>query len=295
MRILSPTTVDSANLTLTNVSEATPAWVIGTYTVGQQRVYGESVYEALGTTDDRPDIGASLSSPTWLRLGYSNVWRMFRDGADSVSSRSGDIDITIQTVSAVTAVALLGLSGFSARVIITDDTEGVIYDQTKSLVDIGVSNWWDYWFTEYYTVSSVYFSDIPPYAGATMRVVISGATTTSNVECGRVVFGPVREIGVTVEGVQSRLEDFSTKARDEFGGLTLVQRRTIRIVDYDIIVEPGAVDFVQRTFSVFAASPVLFVGHPELPETVVFGVYESFQVVINGHMVSDCSISVQEF
>lgn len=295
MRTVQPVNVNDSNLTATNVAEIIFDWTLGTYNIGDQRVYGESVYEALGTTSDRPDIGAAKSTPTWIRLGYSNIWRMFRDGADSRSTAPGEINVTIQTVAPATAIALLGLSGSHAYIMLTDDVEGIVYQADASLADIGVLDWWEYWFTDYDTVSSVYFPDIPAYGGAELNVLIEAATETANAECGRVVFGPEREIGVTVEGVQSRFEDFSTKTRDEFGNLTLVPRRTIRVVDYDFKVENTAVDFTQRAFSALAGTPAVFVGHPDLPETTVFGVYQSFQVIVNGHMITDCSLSVEEF
>lgn len=171
----------------------------------------------------------------------------------------------------------------------------IVYDRTIPVVDIGVEDWWEFFFLDYDVNDLAYFNDLPAIAGANIRIIITGAGGEQEAEVGRVIMGLESEVGVTVEGVQSRLMDFSKKERDAFGNLTLVPRRTIRLVDYDFRVEPALVNSVQRRFGELAARPTLYIGEPTMPETFVFGVFDQFSVIINGHTITECSASIEEF
>lgn len=294
MKVVIPMDVNEGCL-VTNVANEVVDWTAGSYNEGDRRVYGEYVYEAQVTTTDEPDVGAAKESPTWLRLGRANKWRMWRDGTDSRSSRLESIDATVTLTEAATSVALLGLRGISARVTVTDPVDGEVYDATRSLVDIGVGDWWEYFFLPYSEVSAVYFDDLPSYPDADVAITIEAATPESVAECGRAIIGAALDVGITLTDVSSRTETFSRKERDQFGNLTLVPRRTIRILDYTVMVERSMVDAVQQRFGRIAAVPALFVGSADFPETIVYGVYETFDLIISGHAMSRCSLQVQEY
>lgn len=296
MRIVRPRDVDSGVVSATNVINEYDDWSAGDapYAEGDRVVFGEYAWEALSNTSEQPDEGAQLDPPEWVRLGHSNEWRMFRDGTDSRSSQVEKIEVTLEFPQTVNVIAVLGATGASARVVATIDSE-TVYDETRTLTDIGVDDWWPYFFSDYEVMSKAIFSDTGGLAGAAITVTVAATSATSDAECGRLIAGLAADVGVTLEGVQSRLEQFARKQRDEFGNLTLTPRRTIRIVDYDFVVEPSLVDQVERRFQQISAVPVLFIGHDELPETVVFGVFEEFSTIINGHTITECSATVEEF
>jgi hypothetical protein len=293
MKLITPLTLDPTDLT-TNVTNDYLSWSAGTYNDGDRAVYSNQVYEALSTTTDQPNTGADADPATWLLLGYSNQLRMFTEGADSVTDETGDITVAIADVPLISAVALLGCIGLTAQVVLTDSVEGIVYDETIDLTDIGVDDWWEYFFTDYEDVPTAYFSGIPPYPGSVLDIVITAATGDP-VECGRVIYGVEREFGTTLEGVESRIEDYSTKERDGFGNLKLVPRRTIRIVDFPFMLGNAFLHPVQRKFQELAAIPTLYVGDEDLPETIVFGVYLSFVIVSDGFSMTECSTSIEEF
>lgn len=171
----------------------------------------------------------------------------------------------------------------------------VIYDKTLPVADIGVSDWWEYFFAPYEEKDFVYFDDIPSIAGATIRIIITGIGGGVDAEAGRVVMGIEKVLGTTVDDVQSRILDFSRKDRDTFGNLTLIPRRTVRAVDFNFKVEPGGVYKVQQKFQELAAKPALFLANKDMAETMVFGVYTKFSTTINGYTITPCAASVEEF
>jgi len=302
MKFVVPITINDTNLTTNVVNEAVD-WTAGTYATGVQKVEGELVYEVVATpnTTDQPSVGVALAVPTWIVMGYANKWRMWREGSDSVSTRTGSVGITCSVTplssAAVTTVGVLGVEALSVTVEMTDSIDGVVYDETKDVADIGVPDWWSYFFTDYSRNRTLVFDGLPAYygSGVTLAVTINPASPTDQVECGRVVIGRAIDAGQSLQGVKSRNVTFGKKERDEFGNLTLVNYRTIRVIDYPVMIPKANVDSIQRKAAELAVIPTLFIGDNNMPETIVFGVFENFDVIITGLFVVECSLQVEEY
>lgn len=296
MHIVTPQVVTPGFLLATNVVNAEPAWVPGTYNRGDRVVFSDEVYEVVADPDtsDQPDLGAVADPPTWVALGWSNQWRMFRDGTDSLSTAVGEIDVTIENQRLTSTLGALGLQGSAITVTVTDGVEGVVFEETRPLVDIGASDWWEYFFLPYDNIDAAVF-DLPPYPGAEIRILLEGASESDPVAVGRVVFGISRDIGVTLYGTGIQLQDYSVKERDGFGTLILRPRRTIKRVDYDVHVPTERVSFVIRELSRLGAVPTLYIGDPQKPATIVYGVYADVSQGITTPSISDLTLQVEEF
>lgn len=296
MRIINPIEVTEAMLTASDVPLTDyTVWSAGSYNAGDQRRYGISAYEALSTTTDQPDVGAAKAVPTWLRLGYVNRWRMFRDGSDSLTTNTGAITVTLDYAAVVTTMALLGLAADTAQLVITDGVEGEVYNETITLTDIGALDWWEYFFTPYDSIDTALFEGIPPYPDAVLALTISRANPLDDASCGRVVAGIEVELGVTNYGTDVGIVDYSIKSRDEFGNLQIVQRRTVKRVGYDVTLESSLVDFVQRRLAQVSAAPALFIGDGLYSSTIVFGLYRDFTINLLNVATSSATIEVEGF
>ena len=297
MRIVTPYNVDTSQLTTTNVVNEFASWAAGTFNLGDQVVEANNVYKVVAdpNTSDQPTVGAAASPATWVLMGPSDQYRMFRDGRDSYSSRDESIDVTLNFDSVVTAVAALGLQGTSATLTVVDSVDGTVYDETIDLVDIGVSNLWEYFFLPYDFEDTAIFDGIPPYQSADINLSIDAATATDEARAGRVLAGIERSLGVTNYGVSVSILDYSTKERDGFGNLTLVPRRTVRLVDYDAKVPTDQVDFVVRSLERIASTPTLFIGDNKFASSVTFGIYRDFSQGITSPSISDLAIQVEGF
>ncbi|AGH31830.1 hypothetical protein SLPG_00036 [Salicola phage CGphi29] len=299
MKVVRPIQTDAADLVSSNVVNVYADWDSSgntTYNTGDRVVYERSVYESLEKSNtDNPKSGSEKSTPSWTRLGYSNTWRMFREGSDSRSTATGNIDATVTPGGLVSAVGMLGLKGESVRVRLDDPNSGMVYDETKSLVDAEVSNLWDYFFLPYEIEDRAVFLDLPAYPGADLRMEVIGATTSSDVEFGRAVYGVSTDGGTATADTESKILDFSQKTRDDFGNLQLVPRRTIRLIDYAVFIDSDLVNSIQRIYRDLSATPALYIGREDMPETIVYGVIDRFRVIITGISVTDYSLSVEEF
>lgn len=171
----------------------------------------------------------------------------------------------------------------------------IVYDRTIQLATSGVDNWWDYFTKPYTLTDNAIFDDLPDVAGSTVKIEVTAASAESEAAVGRVVFGNIKDAGVTLTDVQLRLLSFSSKKRDDFGNLNLLKKRSVRIMDYDLLIGHARVEAIRKMFQQLDAVPTLYMGHEEMPETYTFGVYDNFSVIINGHTDTECSLSIEEF
>jgi hypothetical protein len=220
---------------------------------------------------------------------------MFRDGQDSYSDRLDNIAVTLVFPSAVTTVAVLGVQGAEVQVTMTDSVEGIVYDETISLVDIGVISHWEWHFLPTDFDDTAVFEGLPPYPGADIDIVVRGASASDEIRVGRVVAGISRELGVTNYGTSIGALEYSTKERDGFGNLVIVPRRTVRLVDYDVLVNSQDVDRVVRTLESLSAKPTLYIGDDTYSSTVVFGLYRDYTQGLDDPKGSDLTIQVEGF
>ena len=293
MRIVTPVEVTPALLDSTNVSNEYPDWDGTSKDTGERVVHNERVWEARNDAVTSEPSEATFTD--WLRVGFANKWRMFREGRDSVSTRDGSIDVSITPNQIISTMAALGVSGNEATLTVTDPTEGVVFDETQSLVDIGVGDWWEYYFLPYDSSDTAFFNGIPPFPAATYDLSVSAIATTTEVQAGRVVMGIERTLGVTNFGTSVSTLDFSKRERDEFGNLELIPRRVVRLVDYDATVKTPNLDAVVKLLQSLSAKPTLFIGDEIHDSTITFGVYRDFTQGISNVVLSDLTIQVEGF
>lgn len=294
MIIIQPVPITATMLTASNVPETdAPAWTAGTYTLGTKRIYNHRVYEVIvSSTTARPDIGAVATPPSWLDLGATNRFKMFDQIISTQTVKNAEIDVDIVPAAIVNSAAFFGLFGSSITLTMTDPTEGVVYTETRSLQDNTIIiDWYPYFFEEVAYLPDIVFLNLPAYGSATLNAVIDGGAGDAKV--GEVVIGKQRSLGVTNFGSSVSIQDYSIKSTDDFGNTIIVQRAYSKRADYDVTVETSAVAAVQKALADIRTTPTVFVGDQNRPETVVYGFYKQFNIVLSTPSISGCSIEVE--
>lgn len=296
MKIIRPITVNDAALTASNVSATTAAaWSSGTtYALGD-RVQVDAtdshlIYESLqgSNTNHSP-----ATSPTWwVEVGATNRWAMF-DGASSTQTSNADsIEVTIQATGRVNAVALLNVSASSARVTMTDATDGIVYDRTVDLVwDSGITDWWAYFFEPIIRTPDVAFADLPPYSDAEIGITLAAAGET--VACGVCVLGLVRQIGDTQAGAQLGIQDYSLITTDDFGTRTITERAYAKKATFSVVVDGADVDEIHRTLAAYRATPLVYIGSERFSQAIVYGFYRDFSIAIAYPTYAVCNLDLE--
>jgi len=293
MRIIRPVEITTAILTSSNVPETDyAAWSAATaYAVGDKVLYNHRNYEALAAhTGANPETDAS-DPPKWLDLGANNRWRMFDDKVGSLTEQTGSIAVELQPGAVINSVALFNLLGRSATVTLTDPSEGIVYQRTVSLVDAGVSNWYEWFFSPVGRQTDFVLLDLPAYGGASLSVTVENNTETA--ACGHLVMGRQADIGVALYGTSVGITDYSRKEVDPFGNAMVVERAFSKRAEFDVAVDTPRVSVVQRLLAAIRSRPVVWIGAQGYESTVLFGYYRDFQISISGPTVSDATITVE--
>jgi hypothetical protein len=283
-----------SGLIFSNVPISETLWTAGTYTTGTQRYEGITLYEVIASpsTTDQPSVGAAKTVPTWRIVGAINRYKMFDNVISSQSSNTGSVAVSIYPAQIVNAVAFFGLAGNSINVIMTDPIEGQVYNQTKTLQDNTlISDWYAYFFESIYPLTDAVFTDLPSYLNANISVTINAGASTAR--CGEMVIGRQSNLGLANFGTSVSIQDYSIKTTDDFGNIVIQERAYSKRADYDVTVESNRVATVQKLLADIRTTPTVFIGEDDRPETVVYGFYKSFNIVIATPSISDCSIEVE--
>lgn len=248
------------------------------------------IYESL----QAGNIGHSpRSSPTWwLDLGNTNRWRMFDQAVNSQTSNANSIAVTIQAEGRMDSVALLNVNAATARFVMTDAVDGVVYDHTYSMVGAsGISDWYAYFFEAIVRMTDIVELDMPPYANAQIAITLSD--TGGTVLCGACIVGQRKELGKTKYGAGVGIMDYSLKQRDAFGNYTIKERAFSRRGTFSLWVEKTLVDELQTILAAYRATPIVYIGADDYGSTVIYGFYKDFSTVISYPTESLCDIELE--
>tara|TARA_R110000850_G_scaffold141207_2_gene263015 strand:+ start:843 stop:2702 length:1860 start_codon:yes stop_codon:yes gene_type:complete len=259
---------------------------------GDGYIYEDNVYEVLIDNNDQPDEGAALAIPSWINAGATNPLRLFDGKLDSLTTAPNQLIINITPLELVMGMALFSLQGETLRVTMTDSVDGVVFDTGAiSMIDnSSVTDWWAFNFDPYIDASDFVSISIPPYLGATIQITIDGG---SGVAVGEVVVGRVHGIGTTQFGSGVGILDFSEKEQDQFGNFNIIPRKFAKRAEYDVKVATVEVSGVQRVLSKFRATPIVWVGDVERDETVIYGFFKAFDIVLSSPSLSEVAITVE--
>ena len=300
MQIIRPELIDDSNLVSSNVAETVPVWSnTTTYALGAHvRVDStHHVYESLlaGNVGKNPaDAANQPPSPgaSWLDIGATNKWAMFDQFNQTQTVNAGSIEIEIQAVGRITGMAFLNLGAASIDILMTDGVEGVIYDETISLVDNqNISNWYDYFFEPIILRTDVVVLDLPVHYGPLINVSINAPSGTAKI--GNFVMGSMRKIGDTLYGPTIGIIDHSRKEVDDFGGVTLIERSYRKTGTFRVTVPNNLADEVHRILTDYRATPIVYVGTGLYSASVYYGFYRDFGVSLEYYQSATLDINIE--
>lgn len=295
MRILSPISITPTMLTSSTVPETDyQEWSSGTaYTVGQRvmRLTTHHIYEALtATTGDTPE-----TSPTkWLDLGATNRWRAFDQKVGTATTQAESVEWVIAPGMPVSAVGLIELVAETVRVRVSDPIEGEIYDRTRALSGtITVADWYAYFFEPVSRRSFAIFTDLPSSRAPTVTITISGLAGET-VRCGVCLVGTYAVFADAVRyGAKVGIVDYSRKTIDDFGNTQITERAFSKRASWQMLIHNSDIDRMQRTLADLRATPALYIGSDRFESTLVYGYYRDFDITIDYHQYSECSIELE--
>lgn len=297
MRVIKPIVIGEAQLVSSNVPENDyDAWVdTATYAIGKRVLLDHQIWEAVAAVPAGVKPGAetvTAENPAkWVLVGADNRWRMFDDKLESLTTNPGTISVTVKPGAVVNSVAMFNVSGKSVTVKMVDALEGEVYSETVTLVDAGVTNWYDYFFEPVVVKTDLVLLNLPAYGSANLVITVDAGAGQAAV--GHVVVGSRQQIGTALYGTSIGINDYSRKSTDDFGNTVVVQRSYSNRAEFDVSVDTSAVTRIRRLLAELRATPVVWIGEETYEATILFGYYRDFSIVFSGPSVSDCSITVE--
>jgi hypothetical protein len=294
MKLVRPFDVTDAVLLSSNVTETETQWSAAVTYAAADIVRG--------TGDNQHKLYLSLAGSNlnnvvtdttkWQEIGASNRWEMFDSSPQSQTSYADVISVTLGITGLVDTLALQNVDAETARVVVTDAVEGVVYDQTFSMVsDSGITDWWAYFFEPIERVADLTVSDLPPYADATINVSLTD--TGATVGCGVCLPGLSRSLGGTQWGGSVGIQDYSVKSTDDYGVATIVQRAYAKRGSFTCWVTSGQVDQVASLLAQYRATAILLIADDGYESSAIYGFIKDFNVEISYEDVSLCSIEFE--
>ncbi len=292
MIIVNPVTISPAMIVSSSAAISTrTAWSSATaYIANNEVYYNFKDWLAIAASTN---VAPGTDDTKWIEIAASNRYAMFDGVINNVTTATSPVDVTIDPDAVVNAVSLFQVTANTVQVQVIDSVEGIVYDQTEDMQDTSVViDWYSYFFEPIVQKSDVSFIDLPAYGSANIRIV-ADAGTGNNAIIGEAVIGRQRQLGVTNFNTSVSIQDYSRKERDQFGNVILVERQFAKLADYDVTVETSLVNFVQNTLASIRTTPIVFIGDANRPETIVYGFYRNFNIVLSTPSISECTIEVE--
>ena len=292
MIIVNPVVISPAMIVSSSAAVSTrTAWNSGTaYVSGNEVYYNYKDWIAVAASTN---VTPGTDDTKWIEIAASNRYAMFDGVINNVTTATSPLDVTVDPGSVVNAVSLFQVTANTVQVQVIDPVEGIVYDQTEDMQDTSiVIDWYSYFFEPIAQKSDVSFINLPAYGSANIRIV-ADAGTGNNAIIGEAIIGRQRQLGVTNFNTSVSIQDYSRKERDQFGNVIVVERQFAKLADYDVTVETSLVNVVQNTLANIRTTPTVFIGDANRPETIVYGFYRNFNIVLSTPSISECTIEVE--
>ena len=250
-------------------------------------------YESLqaGNTGRIPRLTAN--SAWWLDRGNTNAWLHYDESLTSQMVADGTF-CTFTLTSPLDSFILFNVSAASVRVIVTGTTEGIVYDETASLVDHGnIGTFWEWFFIPRRRKKIFAITDLPPVNSGTLTWYVTETNADSTVRVGKVVIGMSIDIGDTLYGARLSSTDWSVKTLDTWGNYTFVEGNYNSKGNFTVTVDHEDVDTVFDILAENQARPAVYIGHEDYKNSIAYGIAQDAEIAIEYPTVSILTFQVE--
>jgi hypothetical protein len=256
------------------------------------------IYESLAeyNAGNYPPDDVLLPAPVWKEIGATNRWKPFDNKVGSQAIQDDLISYSL-TPGMAQAIAFLNLDASSIQITVTDPVEGVVYDETISLImtdSRGISliyDWYTYFFGTAPKTTDMVKLDLLPYPSATVDVAIANPGLVAKV--GGIVVGMKGTLGLRQYGAEIGIIDHSRKTADEDGNYEIEEKAFSKRMTIPLRVRNADVDEVARILALYRATAVIWVADEAHASMIIYGFYREFMMVISYPNWSDCTIEIE--
>lgn len=248
------------------------------------RFFIHKIYESVqdGNLAHPVFLSTGVNTAWWLEVGSTLRWKMFDESVSSQSSRADSIVVDLLVAETIDTAAFLNVSASTIRLVMTNTSSVVVYDQTYSMaITGGILD----------RAADLLVSDLPNSPGATLTITLTD--TGKQVLCGAVILGNALDIGGTQYGATIGIQDFSVKTQDAFGNFSILERSYSKKASYAVSVDSTKVDQLQQLLASRRSRATLYIGSASYTSTIILGFFKDFFEVISYPQFSICNIDIE--
>lgn len=286
MIFVKPVAIDQGNIIASTLpNNDFPVFNLATsYVVGNKVTDGTNNFECLSNTVNNPTTGVE-----WLDIGVINKLAMFDKKNSTKSVASNTLTFTCQLMGVVNAFSLSNISADTVKVTVHDENDSIVFDQVISLSNQGVANFYDFFFSPVSKKDTAFINNLPPYLNPKITVEITG----SEIEVGTCIFGYQELIGEAEWGYKVSIDDYSSINYDVFGNYEITPRGKAKTSSFNIHLPTNLIAIMQSKLAKIQGIPCLFIADEKRDETVVFGIFETFEIVATNNIQSLCQLKIK--
>lgn len=254
-----------------------PVWLVAsTYALAAKVIFNHVIYESVqaNNTGRNPETTGLI---WWVPLLATNRWSVFDGYIQNQASRAVSATWVVTPEAITNSVSLFNLAGASVDIVMTDPVEGVVYDESYSLVDdSAVFDAYSYFFSPIVIIDNLCVTDLPPFANAAISVTVNAPSSVA--KAGQITFGYMEVIGETLNEVSLGINDYTRLNEDEFGRTAPVIRGYARTAAPAIEVDSFHATYLERRLADQRGIPTVWAFDTRYGESqlVYLGFYSSF-------------------
>ena len=276
-------TLTSSNAPVENY----PTWDSSTtYNKDDKVIWNNHIWISL-VDNNSSEPGADVN---WFDEGATNPYRCL-DKYINTQTTGPDNDSLIMEfdVTNVNAVVLLNLEALKVIVSAYDINGNLIGTVEKSTIT-GVTNWGDYFFGTI-TYNNKVLIEGPQLLKGKVTIEIQG----SPAKLGVVLIGFLEDLGITLQGVKSSIDDYSKKKVDTNGNVYLAEGNYADRFEGKVLLDLGDFNKIKQKLTSLRGQAYYYTATKEdiCRELDVYGFYENFEIDIQNPVKAECSLTIR--
>lgn len=290
---IKPLTITDAILVSSTVAETDyAAWSsVATYALADRVmvVATHKVYQSVQAANINHPV---TDTAWWIEVGATNRWKCFDASNSTRTAKATSAQYVLTPGNWVSAIALLNnLDVTTMRVQMVDPTYGTVYDKTVFVGSLLADpSWYSFFIAPKRSLSSVVLTDLPNYPSATITVDLTGS---ADMAWGVLMLGQATALGEGVlYGARVGIQDYSRKETNTFGDTVLVVRAFAKRANFNLILTAEQSDTVSEWLTEVRATPILWIGSSRYTSTMVYGIWQNFEVTLQYFDNSNCSLEI---
>lgn len=235
-------------------------------------------------------------SAKWKYKYRTNRHRMFDYIKGDVSVATSPFKLVLRPKKRVDTISFFDLKATDLDITVRNYDPSAVYTLDGFLLERNVTTIYEYFFAPFVYVKKVATFNIPPIPDPVIEITLSDNSGT--VEVGRFAVGQSTYLGAIQWNSVVDFDNYSKINWDEFGKAELIPIPSVPSNQQKVLVDAYRLNLVRQFRELANAVPVVWSGLDDMDyhyteSLLIFGIYDSFQIVEVNNGFSELNLSIK--